>query len=149
MQLRVVSSQARLNVIPIWGHDCVVLCKGEYEQASRTINVKGCVVWPKCMKVWKGNEVECETAQHALFFNPNGWVGLPDTEPSSNVLFNQGTEIYNQYGLWMMQLFLLKRHKANRQKSDNVSHHRHTMIEFSHKGTFVGLKCGGIRGQHV
>lgn len=69
--------------------------------------------------------------------------------PTQNLLFNQGTEIYPQYGLWMIQLFLLKRRTANGQRSDNVSHHRHTMIEFSQKGPFVGLKCGGIRGQYA
>lgn len=151
MQLRVVSSQARLNVIPIWGHDCAVLCNGEYEQASRTINVKGCVVWPKWMTVWMGNEVECETAQHALFLNPKGGVGWPSRELSSNVLFNRGTEIHPQHGLWVMQLFLLKRGKPNRQKKKVMMSAitGNAMIELGHEGMFLGLKCGEFRGQNV
>lgn len=76
------------------------------------------------MKVWKGNEVEYETAQHARFLNPNGRVGWPPREPSSNVLFNRGTEIHPQRGLWVTQLFLLKRGKPNGQNSDDVSRHR-------------------------
>lgn len=78
------------------------------------------MVWPKWMKVWKGNEVECETAQHAPFLDPNGRAGSPSGEPSSNVLFNRGTEIHPRRGLWATQLFLLK--KPNGQNSDDVSH---------------------------
>ncbi len=76
------------------------------------------------MKVWKGNEVECETVQHALLLSPNGWAGWPFRELSSNVLFNRGTEIHPQRGLWVTQLFLLERGEPNGQSSDDVSHHR-------------------------
>lgn len=54
--------------------------KGEYEQASRTIDLKGCVVWPKWMKVWMGSEGECETAQRAPVRRPTtvGLAGPPE-----------------------------------------------------------------------
>lgn len=63
-----------------------------------------------------GNEAECETAQHALLLSPNGRLGWPSKEPSSDAVFNRGTEIHPQQGLRVMQLFLLKRSKPNRQK---------------------------------
>lgn len=74
------------------------------------------------MKVWKGNEVECETAQHALFLDPNGRAGSPSGEPSSNL--TEEPKIHPQRGLWVTQLFLLKKGKPNGQNSDDVSHNR-------------------------
>lgn len=44
--------------------------------------------------------------------------------PSSNVLFNRGTEIHPQHGLWVTKLFLLKKREANGQNSDDVSYWR-------------------------
>lgn len=101
------------------------------------------------MKVWKGNEVECETAQHALFLNPNGRVGWPSGEPSSNVLFNRGTKIHPQRGLWVTQRFLLKNGNPNGQNSADVSHYRQHKAKFGNGGTSPSLKCVEIRSQNV
>lgn len=76
------------------------------------------------MKVWKGNEVECETAQHALFPDPIGRVGWPSREPISNVVFNRGTQIHPHSGLWVTQLFLLMKGKLNGRNSHDVSEHK-------------------------
>lgn len=63
---------------------------------------------------------------HNMVCFPVPMVGLagPPREPSSNVLFNQGTKIHPKHGLWVTQLFLLKKGKPNGQNSDDVTHHR-------------------------
>lgn len=147
MQPRAVSSQARLNVIPIWGHDWVVECKRECKRASRTINVCGCVVWPKWMKVWKGNKVECEAAQHALFFKiPNGWVGRSCTEPSSYVLRNRSRNTLNVVSEWCSCFSSKKANLAGETAMMSVIV-GNASEQFGYEGMHPVIKSGEIRGK--
>lgn len=125
MQLRVVSSQARLNVIPIWGRDCAVLCNGRIwagQQNYQRLRICGLAKGDEGLEGKWGWMWDCTTWSVSRS-QWSGWLA-PLENSSSNVLFNPRTKIYPERGLWVTQLFLLKKGKPNGQNSDDVSHHR-------------------------
>lgn len=81
---------------------------------------------------------------HNMVCFPVPTVGLAGLfrEPSSNVLYNQGTKIHFESGLRVMQLFLLKKGKPNGQRAMMSVITGNIRIEFGHKEKSLGSKCG-------
>lgn len=106
---------------------------------------------------WRfGREMSLNVRLHNTLCSPIPTVGL--AAPSENrvqmLYLTRGTEIHPQRGLWVTQLFLLKKGEPNGQNSDDVSHHRQyedTIWSWRHVPWFEmwwdqRLKCQVLKG---